>query len=117
MSITLTNNAEIQALNKRWRGLDEATDVLSFPDGDEYNEEGRRKKEEGIRVNAGDIVISVETLHENAEYFHVDELEELHRLIVHGILHLSGRDHQTNDPSESMLQEQEKILNICSRGS
>jgi rRNA maturation RNase YbeY len=58
----------------------------------------------------GDIVISLETLKTNAAYFHVDEDEELRRLIIHGILHLAGFDHPTNNPEEPMLVLQEKIL-------
>jgi probable rRNA maturation factor len=62
------------------------------------------------RYFPGDIVISLETLEENAAYFKVEPDEELRRLLVHGILHLDGMDHETNEKGESMLQLQEKVL-------
>jgi rRNA maturation RNase YbeY len=61
-------------------------------------------------INGGDIIISLHTLGENAEYFGVEEEEELKRLLIHGILHLSGMDHSDNSPEQEMLIYQEKIL-------
>jgi probable rRNA maturation factor len=58
----------------------------------------------------GDIVISLDALRENAGFFKVSEDEELRRLIIHGILHLAGNDHASNDPGEPMLVKQENIL-------
>jgi probable rRNA maturation factor len=55
-------------------------------------------------------VISLETLRENAEYFRTPEEEELRRLLIHGILHLDGMDHTTNNEKEPMLQLQERLL-------
>jgi probable rRNA maturation factor len=59
---------------------------------------------------AGDIVISIKNLQENSKYFKVSEDEELRRLLVHGILHLAGEDHESNSPEEAMLRRQEEIL-------
>jgi probable rRNA maturation factor len=59
---------------------------------------------------AGDIVISLPALARNAGEFSVSQDEEMRRLIIHGILHLSGLDHADNDPAQPMLQEQERIL-------
>jgi probable rRNA maturation factor len=100
LSVLLCDDPFIRDLNARYRGREEATDVLSFPLGEE-----RRG-----RYLAGDLIISLDTLGENARYFGVSEDEEFRRLLIHGILHLDGRDHATNDPSEPMLQTQEKIL-------
>jgi probable rRNA maturation factor len=58
----------------------------------------------------GDIVISLESLAENSGYFHVSQDEELRRLLIHGILHLDGYDHDTNEGTEPMLQLQERLL-------
>ena len=56
-------------------------------------------------------MISVETLEQNSREFSVDKKEELRRLIIHGILHLSGMDHATNDyEGETMLVLQEKLI-------
>jgi len=105
ISIHVCDNKTIQSLNAEYRGKDEPTDVLSFE-----LEETIQETDGCFRFLAGDIVISLETLYENAEYFKVSPDEELRRLVIHGILHLSGMDHQTNDTSEPMLQLQEQIL-------
>jgi probable rRNA maturation factor len=104
VSLVFCKDAEMQRLNKAYRGRDEPTDVLSFPLGDEYT------LEHETRRTAGDIVISTDTLRENSAFFKVNELDELRRLLVHGLLHLAGNDHETNDPSEPMLVLQEEIL-------
>ncbi|MDR0637799.1 MAG: rRNA maturation RNase YbeY [Spirochaetaceae bacterium] len=101
ITIVFCDNPFIRSLNKQYRQKDEPTDVLSFTLG-----ETRRGT-----FYAGDIVISVETLEENAKVFSVGKEEELRRLIIHGILHLSGMDHATNDyEREAMLVLQEKLL-------
>jgi probable rRNA maturation factor len=100
LSVLFCGNNCIRQLNLRYRGKDEATDVLSFALG-----ETKRG-----RYLPGDIVISLETMNENAGYFKVHPDEELRRLLIHGILHLNGMDHQTNKAEETMLQLQEKIL-------
>ncbi|MDL2229675.1 rRNA maturation RNase YbeY [Treponema sp. OttesenSCG-928-L16] len=104
LSLLLCDNTAIRSLNARFRDRDEATDVLSFELGESFSGEGEE------RYLPGDIAISLETLRENAAFFAVPEDEELRRLVVHGILHLDGRDHSTNDQNEAMLQIQEKIL-------
>ena len=59
----------------------------------------------------GDIFISLDTMRRNAEEFGVKNEEELSRLLLHGILHLRGLDHKTNDfEKEEMLKEQEEVL-------
>jgi probable rRNA maturation factor len=104
LSILFCDDAFIQDLNKRFRNKDEATDVLSFPLGETIIEDGEECYE------AGDIVISLETLENNSRYFNVSRDEELRRLLIHGILHLKGHDHASNDESEPMLRMQERIL-------
>ena len=84
LSVLFCNNRYIRSLNSQYRSKDEATDVLSFPLG-EPGPDGR--------FLAGDIVISLDALAENANYFNVSPDEELRRLLVHGILHLAGDDH------------------------
>ena len=107
VSVLFTGDAFIQKLNKEFRGKDEPTDVLSFAQID--NKEAFPEK--GGRFYAGDIVVSMETLAKNASYFGISVNEELKRLLVHGILHLSGMDHKNNNPDQPMLVEQENILN------
>jgi probable rRNA maturation factor len=104
LSVLFCGNEYIKSLNARYRNKNEATDVLSFVLGE------TTETEKGPRYLPGDIVISLETLDGNAAYFGISGDEELRRLLVHGILHLSGMDHGTNKPGEPMLRLQEEIL-------
>ncbi len=99
VAVLLCGDPRIAALNGRYRGRQEATDVLSFPADD-----GRR----GSPV-VGDIAISLETLRRNAASYGVSEEEELKRLLVHGILHLAGMDHGRGKGG-AMLSLQGKLL-------
>ena len=100
VSVLFCGNKRITELNMQYRNENEATDVLSFTLGEQ------RKG----RYMAGDIVISLETMEENAAYFGVSPDEELRRLLIHGILHLDNMDHKTNEAHEPMLKLQESIL-------
>ena len=105
LSILLCTDKTITALNTRYRNKAEATDILSFSMGTTIQDGDRTV------YYPGDIVISLETLGENARYFQIPQDEELRRLLIHGILHLDGMDHQTTDREEPMLALQEEILN------
>jgi probable rRNA maturation factor len=107
LSILLCNDAYIRSLNLQYRAKDEPTDVLSFSLGETFPDE------EGVTwYLPGDIVISLETLEENARYFQINKDEELRRLVIHGILHLDGMDHEDNDPAQPMLKFQEEVLAV-----
>jgi probable rRNA maturation factor len=110
ISIVFCGNDHIRDLNKRFRNKDEPTDALTFPLG-EFS---------GKRFLAGDIVVSLETVRENADYFNVPFEEELYRVLIHGILHLDGMDHsghlgENAEKNEPMLELQEKILSELRR--
>jgi probable rRNA maturation factor len=105
LSILFCDDKTIAELNSRYRNTAEATDILSFNLGETVQDDG-----ETVYL-PGDIVISLDTLRENARYFKTQEDEELRRLLIHGILHLNGMDHGTNDKNEPMLELQEEILN------
>lgn len=105
-SIHFVSDNEIKALNSEYRGIDSPTDILTFAmnDGMEFP----LPEDNG---DLGDIFISIDSMKRNAKEFNVPEDEELRRLLLHGILHLRGLDHKSNDFStEPMLIEQEKIL-------
>jgi probable rRNA maturation factor len=104
LSVFLCGNRYIRSLNAQSRDRDEPTDVLSFALGTAVDDP------QGQRYLPGDIVISLETLRENARYFQVSQDEELRRLLIHGILHLDGMDHLTNAETEPMLRLQEELL-------
>jgi probable rRNA maturation factor len=105
LSILICDDAFIRGLNRQYRDRDEATDVLSFEQGDAYRDPDGQE-----RFLAGDIVISLDALSRNAEDYGISRDEELRRLIAHGVLHLSGLDHEDNDPSRPMLVLQEEVL-------
>ncbi|GMO40865.1 MAG: rRNA maturation RNase YbeY [Termitinemataceae bacterium] len=108
VSVVFCSNSFIQNLNKTYRGKDEPTDVLSFAQQD-INGEWEPCAESG-NAEAGDIVISLEYLSANAAAFGVSETEELQRLLIHGLLHLKGMDHSTNEAGEEMLLLGERLL-------
>ena len=110
LSFLLCGNKTITALNTQYRNKAEPTDILSFNLGIDV-QTGEDQQNDRIVYLPGDIVISLETLSENARYLKIPEDEELRRLIIHGILHLDGMDHKTTDNNEPMLALQEEILN------
>ena len=110
ISILFCNDEYMRELNNNFRGIDSPTDVLSFENGDGYEDE------EGKWKCAGDIAISLDTLPVNAAYFEQTENDEIKRLLVHGILHLNGYDHEPEhiekgvEPVCEMLVKQENLL-------
>jgi len=104
LSILFCGNKTIRGLNNHYLNKDEPTDILSFNLGETIKDGGREV------YLPGDIIISLEMLHENAQYFKISEDEELRRLLIHGILHLNGMDHETIESGEPMLALQESIL-------
>ena len=101
LSVLFCDNRYIKSLNAKYRDKDEATDVLSFPIGE---------KSKSGRFIAGDIVLSLDALEENSKYFRITTDEELRRLLIHAILHLSGGEHGNNKAKEPMIKNQEEIL-------
>lgn len=111
ITILLTTPKNIQEINKRYRNVDKATDVLSFPmfERDELADKIRKKDfwQEDI---LGDIIISIEKVLEQAkEYEHSFE-REFSYMLVHGFYHLVGYDHIQEEEKESMRTKEEKIL-------
>ncbi len=106
ISLTLCHDPYIKELNSLYRDKDEPTDVLSF-----CQNEGEDPFPTGAEiVSAGDIIVSMDTLERHAAEFEVPLEEELKRVVIHGILHLKGMQHETNDLEEKMLKHQEKLL-------
>ncbi|MBR4904237.1 MAG: rRNA maturation RNase YbeY [Selenomonadaceae bacterium] len=106
LSITLTDDKHIHALNKKYRGVDRATDVLSFAfrESDEPEVIG-----EDFEI-LGDIIISLERAKLQAEEFGHSFLREIIFLEVHGLLHLLGYDHIADDERQEMETEQRFIM-------
>lgn len=106
LSVVLCDNAYIHELNKTYRNIDRPTDVLSFAlnEGEEEGYDGPDTK------LLGDIVISLDkTLEQADEYGHSFE-RELAYLTVHGMLHILGYDHMTDEDKTEMRKEEEFVL-------
>ncbi len=112
ITVTLTNPENIKEINKEYRNIDRATDVLSFPmfEKDELEEKIKNNDFEHEDV-LGDLVISIEKVREQAkEYGHSFE-RELSYMLVHGFYHLMGYDHIEEEDKKKMRPKEEKILN------
>lgn len=102
MSVAITTDDEIQILNLQYRKIDRPTDVLSF-------ESEEVDPESGIRY-LGDIIISYQRAQQQAEIAGHSTINELSLLLVHGILHLLGFDHDTSERRSTMWELQDRIL-------
>lgn len=111
VSVFFCGDAVSEYLNKTYRGVESATDVLSFELGETFADE-----DGATWLCAGDIAVNLDMLPRNAERFEVDENSELKRLLVHGLLHLNGWDHGSEHiengkaPQCEMLVLQENVL-------
>ena len=107
-----TDNEGIRVLNAQHRGIDRATDVLSFPmleyddDGEMFDDPGDIEDE----LCLGDIVISLERAAEQAEEYGHSFEREVGFLTVHSMLHLLGYDHMTEEEEKEMFGFQKEIL-------
>ena len=91
-TIAFVSDKSIRKLNQQFRGIDKATDVLSFP-ADEPDE-----------LNLGDIAVSVDTAVAQAKESGLSFDDEIAQLILHGLLHLSGYDHETDNGEMNRLE-------------
>ncbi|KAH9617843.1 hypothetical protein KSS87_010719 [Heliosperma pusillum] len=102
LSLLLCNDEFIQTLNKEWRDEDHATDVLSM---------SQHIPELKLPIlMLGDIVISVETAARQAEERGHSLLDEIRILLVHGLLHLLGFDHEISEEAEEEMEKEEELL-------
>ena len=105
ISISFVDNKEIHELNKQFRAVDRATDVLSFPMlSDEFEDV------EYEEMSLGDIVVSLErALEQSIEYGHSFE-REVCFLVCHSMFHLLGYDHDTEENTREMREKEEAVL-------
>ena len=89
-TIAFVSDKRIRELNHQFRGIDKATDVLSFPAEEE--------------LNLGDVAVSVETAATQARENGLTLDQEIAQLILHGLLHLSGYDHETDNGEMNRLE-------------
>ncbi len=103
LAILITGDDEVQELNKRFLGIDEPTDVLSFPDDADDFVVGM-----AVEPLLGDIAISLPTAKRQAEEGGHPLDAEMEHLLVHGILHLCGYDHVTDAADEARMRAREE---------
>lgn len=108
ISVTFVNNEQIRELNNHYRNKDSATDVLSFPMGE--NGKYDTDLETGAQI-LGDVVISMEKVVEQAERFGHSLQREIGYLTAHSVLHLLGYDHMTNLERVHMREKEELVMN------
>jgi len=96
IAILLTGDEEMRALNLQWRGKDSPTNVLSFPGGEDGH--------------LGDVVLAFETVEREAKQQGIAIADHAAHLVVHGLLHLLGHDHETEDGAVKMEAMETEIL-------
>jgi len=112
ISVTFTDNEGIRELNRKFRGIDRATDVLSFPLFD-YEGECEEPPVNELKGMLGDIVLSLERAREQAEEYGHSFEREVAFLAVHSMLHLLGYDHETGEEDElDMRRRQTEITEL-----
>jgi probable rRNA maturation factor len=104
VSVLLTDDEAISGLNRDYRGVDASTDVLAFSqlEGEEFGADG-----ESV---LGDVVISVETATRQAQEHGHGLDDEMDLLLVHGLLHLLGYDHEKPEEEKRMFARQDELL-------
>ena len=96
-TVAFVSDRLMRGLNRRWRGKAGTTDVLSFPSGQE-------EFERGAGATLGDVVVSVEQAARQASEHGLDFEGEVAQLILHGLLHLCGYDHETDGGEMNALE-------------
>lgn len=109
-AILLTDDATVRSLNRQYRGIDKATNVLSFAD-DEPAAGGP------AHARLGDIALALDTLRTEAADSGISLDDHLCHLIVHGMLHLLGYDHESVAEAESMENLEVEVLATMGIGS
>lgn len=120
VSVVITNDEEIRRINREFREIDRATDVLSFPalDYEEPGEFGWLEKEteyfhpETGELMLGDIMLSMDHIQAQAEEYGHSLQRELAFLTVHSVLHLCGYDHMEEKERAVMEEKQRSIMEI-----
>ena len=112
MTITFTTPEEIRKINKKYRKIDRATDVLSFPMFEKAELDEKIKNKDFLYEDIlGDVIISIDKVKEQAEEYGHSFERELSYMLVHGFYHLMGYDHIEEEDKKIMRPKEEKILN------
>ena len=111
ISITLTIPDVIKSINKKYRNIDNPTDVLSFPMFEKDEIEAIKKQKSEIEECLGDIIISVPKVIEQAEEYGHSFKRELAYMVVHGFYHILGYDHMIDSDKKEMRKKEDEVLN------
>lgn len=119
MSLSFVSAEEIKALNNQYRGVDDVTDVLSFPSIDNPERKvldvssftADSLYPESGKLNIGDVIICLDRAKEQAAEYGHSLKRELCFLSLHGLLHLLGYDHMEQQDEQQMFALQDEILN------
>ena len=112
MTITFTTPEEIRKINKKYRKIDRATDVLSFPMFEKEELDEKIKNKDFLYEDVlGDVIISIDKVREQAEEYGHSFERELSYMLVHGFYHLMGYDHIEEEDKKIMRPKEEKVLN------
>ncbi len=110
LGILLTDNATIQKYNKEYRGIDEPTDILSFSYHPSLKAGERIKPKTEEDKNLGDLIISLEYVQVDAPKWGQLFEERMRILLVHGICHLLGYKHETDEEYKVMKKQEDYLL-------
>jgi len=108
LSVVLCDDMFIRELNRDYRGLDKSTDVLSFTQDGEDETEGPTRM-------LGDVVISIDTATRQAKERRCSTVDEVTALLVHGVLHLTGFDHENAKDAQAMAERADEIESALNR--
>jgi probable rRNA maturation factor len=114
VSVAITDDAEVQQMNRDFRGLDKTTDVLSFAleEGNEGFIVSEEFKAQNPRRYIGDIVISFPQAERQASEFNNTPERETQELVIHGVFHLLGYDHEEEPDREVMRAKEESAHSL-----
>lgn len=112
VSILLTTNRTIQRYNHQFRNKNKATDVLSFPYHTNLQAGKRIKAHCDEDKNLGDIIISIAYVFDNKHHLEGDFKNRMNRMLVHGICHLLGYDHETDVDYKKMFTLEQKLMKL-----
>ncbi len=113
LSIALVKEREIRDLNKKYLKKDKATDVLSFSQISDFSEKISEKIKEFENI-LGEVIICPKVVKKNSKDFNIVFKKEMAKVLIHGILHLLGYEHEKSDKKLKEMQEKENYyLSLC----
>lgn len=110
LSVMLTDDAAIAGLNQKYRGHDAPTDVLSFANAEFHTTAAGAAPREAVPVLLGDVVVAFETASRDAAEYGLSLADHLSHLVIHGVLHIFGYDHENQKDAHHMEHLEVKLL-------